>query len=136
MPTKQDDDFDTDNDDDSSNDKKKFSIGISTVVAAILFLIITEAFFYLLSTKTSAPFGLGEMLFALALAIVITLFLLWMKFIMRSNRYLGAIVGVVAIGGMIYALNKQYSGPYTTTFASIAAVVALAYIIIHFWKSK
>ena len=136
MPAKK-EEFDEDQDEESekAEEKKGFSIGISTIIAGIIFIIIAEAFFYLLSTKTEASFSIKEIIFGLIVAITITLFLMWVKFIMRSNKYLGATIGIMGTGIVIYALRTQFTGAYTNIFTIISAVVALGYIGMHFWKS-
>ena len=138
MPPRKEDEFEEDDEDAENKEKAKspLLIGMSTIITGILFIIIAEVFFYLLSTKTDEVFGVKEIIFGLIVAILINLFLLWIKFLMRSNRYLGAIIGVAGTGAMIYALRAQFKGIYTNTFAIISAVIALGYIFMHFWKSK
>ncbi len=137
MLAKKDDEFEEDDESsEASEEKPGFKIGLSTIIVGIVFIIIAEAFFYLLSTKTDAAFGITEIIFGLIVAITITLFLLWTKFIMRSNRYLGTIIGIAGTGAMIYALRTQFKGPNTNVFMIISAITALGYIFMHFWKSK
>ncbi len=109
---------------------------MSTILAGVIFLGLSEAFFYLLSTKTDATFGMKEITFGFIVAVTITLFLLWIKFIMNANRYLGAVIGIVGTGATIYALRTQFRGPNTTIFVIISLVIALTYIFIHFWKTS
>ena len=136
MPAKKEDEFEEEDTEDAEEEKPSFRIGLSTIIVGIVFIIIAEAFFYLLSTKTEAVFGVTEIIFGLIVAITITLFLLWVKFIIRSNRYLGAIIGIAGTGAMIYALRTQFKGAYTNTFIIISAVVSLGYVFLHFWKSQ
>lgn len=136
MPTKKDDEFEEDEESSEPEEKRGFRIGVSTIFTGIIFLGLSEAFFYLLSTKTDATFGFTEIIFGFIVAITITLFLLWIKFIMRSNRHLGAIIGISGTGATIYALRTQFRGPNTTTFLVISLIIALTYIFIHFWKSS
>lgn len=130
MVTKKEDNFE-----DDDGDKSKQVLNFTTGVAGIILLILSEAFFYLLSSKTGAPFGLTQMLFALILAIVITLFLLWIRWIMFSNKYMGVFISIVATAGMYYGLTRKYSGPYTTTFGIIGAILILGYMIMQFIES-
>ncbi len=138
MPAKKEDEFEQDDAEDIEEEKTKspLSIGMSTIITGIIFIIIAEAFFYLLSTKAEAVFGVTEIIFGLIVAVTITLFLLWIKFIMRSNRYLGTIIGIAGTGAMVYALSTQFKGAYTNTFIIISAIVSLGYIFMHFWKSQ
>ncbi len=134
MVIKKDDDFDTD---DESDEKltSKFSSGFPTVIFGIAFLILTETFFYLLSEKTSSQFGLTQIAFALMLAIVITLFLGWIRLIIRNNKYIGLFMGIVGTAAMVYALTIRYKGAYTTTFAIIGTILILIYIGMQFIKA-
>ncbi len=137
MPVKKEDEFESDEEEsEEAEEKPGFKIGLSTIIVGVVFIIIAEAFFYLLSKKTEAPFGFQEIIFGLIVAITITLFLLWTKFLMRSNRYLGAIIGIAGTGAMIYALRTQFRGPNTTVFIIISGLAALVYIFLHFWKSR
>lgn len=131
MVTKKEDSFE---DDDESSDKKQV-LDFTTGVAGIILLILSEAFFYLLSSKTGVSFGLKQMLFALILAIVITLFLLWIRWIMFSNKYMGVFISIVATAGMYYGLTRKYQGVYTTTFGIIGAILILGYTIMQFIES-
>ncbi len=135
MPTKKEDEFEEDEESSEPEEKKGFKIGVSTIFTGIIFLGLSEAFFYLLSTKTDAVFGMTEIIFGFIVAVTITLFLLWIKFLMRANRYLGAIIGISGTGATIYALKTQFRGPNTTTFMIISLIVALSYIFMQFWKS-
>ena len=137
MSAKKEDEFEEDEEDtEEEKTKSPLSIGISTIITGIIFIIIAEVFFYLLSKKTDAAFGITEIIFGLIVAITITLFLLWIKFLMHSNRHLGTIIGIAGTGAMIYALKTQFKGAYTNTFIIISAIVSLGYIFMHFWKSQ
>ena len=132
MATKKEDNFE---DDDESSDQKKV-LNFTTAVAGIILFILSEAFFYLLSSKTGVSFGLKQIFFALILAIVITLFLLWIRWIMFSNKYMGIFISIVATAGMYYGLTRKYSGPYTTTFGIIGAILILGYTIMQFIQAS
>ena len=136
MQSKKEDEFEEDEDTEEEKTKSPLSIGMSTIITGVIFIVIAEAFFYLLSIKANTAFSIKEIIFGLIVAITITLFLLWTKFLMRSNRYLGTVIGIVGTGAMIYALRTQFKGAYTNTFTIISAIVALSYIFVHFWKSK
>ena len=133
MVSKKDDDFDSDEDDEKL--QSKFSAGFLIVIFGIIFLILPETFFYLLSEKTGSSFGLTQMAFGLILAIVITLFLGWVRIILRSNKYTGLFVSILGTTAMIYALMKKYQGPYTITFGIIGAILILGYAIMQFVKA-
>jgi len=74
MPAKKEDEFEQDDAEDIEEEKTKspLSIGMSTIITGIIFIIIAEAFFYLLSTKAEAVFtiigiaGTGAMVYALS----------------------------------------------------------------------
>lgn len=129
MVSKRDDDFDSDDE-----DEPRSTINFSLSIIGIVFLILTQTFLYLLSEKTSSHFGLKQIVFGLIIAIVITLFLAWVRWIMFSNKYAGIFISILAIMAMFYALTRKYSGPYTLTFGIIGAILILCYIIIQFVK--
>ena len=130
------DDYEDEEDSEPIENNKRFSVGLATIVAGILFLILAEAFLYLLSAKTGAPFSTNEIIFGIILAVVITLFLAWVKFVMKLNKYAGVIVGIIGTGASVYGLTRKFTGPYTTTFAIIGAVIALGYVLINFIKAN
>ncbi len=131
MAIKRDDNFE---DDEEEKLQSKFSAGFPTVIFGIIFLILTETFFYLLSEKTSSQFGLTQITFALMLTIIITLFLGWVRLIIRGNKYTGLFIGLLGTAAMVYALRLKYQGIYTTIFAIISSLLVLSYIIIQFVK--
>lgn len=132
MVTKKSDDFDSD---DESSDQKRV-LNFTTIVTGIILFILSESFFYLLGSKTGAPFGLTQIMFALVLAIVLTLFLLWIRWIMFSDKYMGIFISIVATAGMYYGLTRKYQGAYTTTFAIIGVVLILGYTIMQFVQAN
>ena len=134
MATKR-DDYE-DESEDSSEDKKGFSIGLTTIITGVLFLILVEAFLYLLGTKTEADFGIKQIIFGIALAIVITLFLVWIKYLMQINKHLATIIGIMGTGASIYGVTRNFKGPYTTTFVIIGTIISLGYILMQFLKTK
>jgi hypothetical protein len=130
------DDYEDEEDSEKPEEKKSFSLGISTIILGILFLIICEIFLYLLSTKIEAIFGFTQIIFGILLALVLTLFFSWTNYIMYSNKYLGAIIGIVGTGSSVYALTRKFTGIYTTTFVIIGAIISIGYLLIHFLKIK
>lgn len=134
MVTKR-DDYEEEEDSDSE-DKKGFSIGITTIIVGILFLILAEAFLYLLGTKTDADFGVKEAIFGIILAIVITLFFAWVKYMMQINKHLGTIMGIMGTGASVYSLTRKFTGPYTTIFVILGSIIALGYVLMQFVKTK
>lgn len=131
MAAKRDDDFDSDDD-----YEPKSVLNFSLSIVGIIFLILSQTFFYLLSEKTGSAFGLKQIVFGLIIAIVLTLLLAWIRWIMFSNKYAGIFISIVASGGMYYALTRSYTGPYTITFGLIGVVLVLGYTIMQFVKSK
>lgn len=119
-----------DEDDEEKNPKLYFDK--LTISALIAFIILSELFLYILGTKTGAPFGLKEIIFALFAGISITLFLIWIRFILASNKYMGAFISIAGIASVTYALTRKYQGVYTTIFLSIGIILSLVYVIFYF----
>ncbi|MBS3083310.1 hypothetical protein J4423_00745 [Candidatus Pacearchaeota archaeon] len=132
MAIKRDDNFEDDEEDSDTNQILTFP----TILVGVILIILSEAFFYLLSSKTGSPFGLTQMVFALMLAIVITLFLLWIRWIMFSDKYMGLFISLVGTVAMYYALTRKYQGTYTTIFAIIGAILILGYTVIQFVQAN
>ena len=112
----------------------KFSLDKSTILALIAFIALSGLFFYFLSIKTETVFGFVQVIFAIITGIVITLFLMWIRFMISSNKYLGAFISIVGIVAIVYALTRKYQGTYTTTFITIGIILAMAYTISYFIK--
>jgi len=122
--------------DDSDDEPDKIKIFDKiTLVTGIVFIILGELFLYLLSVKTGSTFVMKEILFGLMSGISLTLFLIWIRYIMTGNKHLGGILGVWGIIAVSYAVTRKYQGAYTTTFISISAIIALGYMIYYFIKS-
>ncbi|MSS74174.1 hypothetical protein EXS72_00855 [Candidatus Pacearchaeota archaeon] len=137
MVIKKEDDFDEEEKDSESQDEKKgFSIGISTIITGILFLILVETFLYFLSTKTDAEFGVEKIIFGIIISTAIISFFIWVKYIIQINKHLGTIIGITGTVASVYGLTRQFKGPYTTTFTIIGTVIALGYVLMQFIKSK
>ncbi|MBM3231965.1 hypothetical protein FJZ21_01135 [Candidatus Pacearchaeota archaeon] len=126
------DDYEEDEDLDNS---KTFALDKLTVISGVLFILICELFLYFLSTKTDATFGLTQIMFGAISGIVLTLYLIWTRFIMASNRFLGLFLSLGGIISVGYALTRKYQGFYTTTFLIIGIILALFYTIFYFIKS-
>ncbi len=120
---------------DMDTEKAKL-FGFEAVLLASIMLIIPLSFFILLSIKTSAPFGISEILFAVVFSIIATLLLLWIKSIMRKNPYTGIVIGVLILVISITSLFYRFSGPYTYAHASAAGIVVLAYLGIEFYRYR
>ena len=135
MPTKR-DDYEDEEVQETPEEKKRFFLGLSTIILGILFLIICEMFLYLLSTKTDAPFGLTQIILGILLSMLFTMFFSWINYMMHSNKHLGLIIGIAGTGASIYALTRNFAGPYTTTFVILGTIVGLGYSLIHFMKIK
>lgn len=125
-----------DYEEDDSEDEKRFSIDKLTISTAIAFIILCELFLYFLSTKTEASFGLAQIAFAFISGIVLTLYLVWTRFIMASNKYLGSFLSVAGIISVAYALTRKYQGTYTTIFMSIGILLGLFYTFFYFAKAS
>ncbi len=137
MVIKKEDDFDEEEEDSENQDEKKgFSVGLSTIIVGILFLILVETFLYLLSIKTDAEFGIGKIISGIIISIAIISFFIWVKYIIQINKHLGTIIGITGTGASVYSLTRQFKGPYTTTFAIIGTIIALGYVLMQFIKSK
>jgi len=121
-------------DDDDQIAEPRSPLNFSISILGILFLILTETFFYILSEKTGEPYGIVQILFALILTAIITLFLIWIRWIMWGNKYAAIFISLLVTAGMVYALTRKYQGIYTTVFAVIGSVLFLGYIILEFWK--
>mgnify|MGYP001563991516 CR=1 FL=1 len=117
-------------------ERQPFKFGITTVFLGIIMLIISIAFFYLLDKKTGAGFGLSEVLFSVAVTVLITGLMLFAKEVMVRDKYLGGIIGIVILAAGEYSLFFKFKGPYTTTFAIISAIVVLVYLGINFFGRK
>ena len=106
------------------------------ITISIIFLVIPLTFFFLLSQKTEASFGFIQILFSVVFAIIVTLFLLWLKSFMKNRPYLGLIIGIIILGFSDYGLFFRYKGPYTTTFAIISTLIVLIYLGFYFFKYR
>ena len=116
--------------------KSRFSVGLTTIILAIIMLILPLVFFFLLSQKTEASFGFIQILFSIVFAIIVTLFLLWLKSFMKNRPYLGFIIGLIALGFSNYGLFFRYKGPYTKTFAIIGSLIVLVYLGFYLFKYR
>ena len=126
---------DFDNDDESDQDQR-FTLDYLTIFLVILLILTSELFLYFLSVKTQVSFGFKEIVFGLVSAMSMSLFLIWVRFILVSNKYLGIIIEILGIVAIAYALTKKYQGIYTTTFILIGIVIALTYTIFYLLKSN
>ncbi len=127
------DEYEEDEDSDSS---KTFALDKLTVISTILFIILAELFLYFLNVKTGADYIWVQIVFGILTGLVITLYLVWTRFIMASNKYLGAFLSLAGIISIAYAVTRKYQGTYTTIFMSIGIVLALFYTIFYFVKSS
>lgn len=123
-------------DDDDDSDNKIFALDKLTIITTISLVILSELFFYFLKTKTGADYTWVQIVFGIIVGLVISLFLVWIRFIMASNRYLGGILSVAGIIAIVYALTRKYQGTYTTIFMSIGIIISLGYTIFYFIKSS
>ena len=121
-----------DYEDEDDSEDKTFTVDKLTLITAISFIIIAELFFYFLMVKTGASYTWVQIVFGIVTGLVMTLFLVWIRFIMASNRYLGLFLSVAGIISVWYALTRNYQGIYTTVFISIGILLALSYTIFYF----
>lgn len=100
-----------------------------SIILLVIFLAIPIAFFFLLAKNVpDKSFGLAEIGFSIAFSVLVASFLLWTRALSMKNAYLGAIIGLVALGAFEYSLFFKYKGPYTTTFSIITALVVIVYL--------
>lgn len=124
-----------DYEEDSDEEDHRFLLDKFTIFTGIALILLCEVFFYFLNMKTGSAYDFKEMIFAIFAGIVITLYLIWTRFIMASNKYLGAILSIAGVISVAYALTRKYQGTYTTIFMSIGIILALAYTIFYFVKA-
>ena len=79
-------------------------------------------------------FGVGEILFALAFAGLMTGFLIWTKSVIAKNAYLGIIIGIAGAVIFGYGFYLQYRGFYSTIFMIVTGAVILGYLGMNFFK--
>lgn len=123
-----------------------------------IFLLIGISFFILLSVVKSGnsggtggvvngetglspensefDFRLGEVIFAIIFAFLMSGFLLWTKSMISKNAYLGVIIGLVGAGIIGYAFSLRYRGFYSTLFMVVTGAVILGYLGMSFYKYK
>jgi len=79
-------------------------------------------------------FGIGEIVYALVFAFLITGFLIWTKSVIVKNPYLGLIIGIV--GGAIigYGFSRRYWGTYSLMFMAVCGLVIISYLGKNFFK--
>lgn len=81
-------------------------------------------------------FGIGEILFALAFAGLMTGFSIWTKSVIAKNAYLGTIIGIVGAAVFGYGFYLRYRGFYSTLFMAVTGIVILGYLGMNFFKYK
>lgn len=138
MVSKKEDNTGEGSEEDLGTDKTSegFKLGISTIILSIVLIAIFIIFFYLVSSKTGSDFGFTQIMFSILAALIATLFLRWIKFLIKKNPYLGLIIGFLGLGGSLNAVSQKFSGPNTTVFKIITSLIVLIYLFIHFWKSR
>ena len=113
-----------------------FKLGITTAILFALMLILSILFFVLLDFKTEMGFGIPEIIFSTVLAVFSTVFLLWVKSLMKNNIYLGLWLGLIVLASAEYSLFLKFSGQYTTIFGIASSLIILIYLLKHFYKNK
>ena len=111
------------------------NLNLSTIMSFIVFLVVTLAFFWRLNAVVGTGFGFREILFSIIISILITLFLLWMRTLMKKNLYLGLIISLLTLSTLDYSLMTQYKGPNTNTFLIIFSLLFSAYILYIFFRN-
>jgi len=112
---------------------KKYYPSLALFITAA---VLTITFLYLVNAKTNSGFGFIEILFAVGLSLVITLYFYWIASFMKSSPYLGLIIGLASTALGIVALFSKYKGPNTNIFAIIGAIVSLVYFAFYFFKFR
>lgn len=127
--------------------------GKHTIISFSIFLVIAIVFFILLSAVNPPllsptgevvvledgadfDFGVKEILYSLAFAILMAGFLLWIKSIAKKNAYLGAIIGLVVTLVLGYAFSLKFKGTYSTAFIIVAGLAVIVYLAIDFLKYR
>jgi len=87
-------------------------------------------------TNSEFDFKLGEIIFAIVFAFLMSGFLLWTKSMISKNAYLGTIIGLIGAGIIGYAFSLKYRGLYSTIFMISTGAVVLAYLGMSFYKYK
>ena len=105
-----------------------FKPSLSTIILAVVILVIALAFFFLLSQETGLPFGFLEVIFSIAIAILASLFLAWVRRMIKKNTYLGVIIGLGVLIAFEYGLYQKFQGPYSTTFSIVIAIIFLVFL--------
>ncbi|NCN98662.1 hypothetical protein COU62_01670 [Candidatus Pacearchaeota archaeon CG10_big_fil_rev_8_21_14_0_10_35_219] len=108
---------------------------LHNIIVFIILLIIPLTFFILkASVVPEESLGFVEIAFALVIAIVSTLFILWDKSFIITNPYLGTITGLLVLAVFDSAVFYRYKGPYTTFFVSLTSILVLIYVGFYFIK--
>lgn len=114
-------------------EEKHFLFNYVSIIILVIFLIISLAFFFLLSQSIpEKSFGLTQIAFSLTFSILATIFLMWTKSLSKINDYLGTIIGLAVLGALEYALFVKYNGPYTLTFGIITGITVIIFLGINF----
>lgn len=100
------------------------------------YLVLCIVFFYMLSQKTNANFGLMEIVFSIGAAWLLTLIFGWIRNLILSNPYLGLGIGILTIIAFVSALFARYQGIYTLSFATIGALITAIYLVVFFFIGK
>ena len=87
-------------------------------------------------TNSEFDLKLGEIIFAIVFAFLMSGFLLWTKSMISKNAYLGTIIGLIGAGIMGYAFSLRYRGFYSTIFMVATGAVVLVYLGMSFYKYK
>ncbi len=109
-------------------DNKNRLCSFLTIAIFLIFLVIPLVFFYALNLEQNTGFGLKEISSSVAIALLVTAFLVWMKNLLRKNSYLGLASSLFALAILTYSFWTQYRGPKTAMFLLIFSVVYLVYI--------
>lgn len=81
-------------------------------------------------------FGLEEILFAFAFAVLMTGFMLWTKSIMKKNVHLGLIIGLLGSIVIGYSFSLKYRGTYSTIFMIIVGLIIVVFLGMNYFKYK
>lgn len=119
----------------SPRDSEEF-LSLSTLVLFVANVFLFFAFIFLLNRSLGLPFNIIALIISLVLATIVTIFLVVVKSVMKTNKLEGLIVGLSIIVVANAALLIKFHGPNTYTFATIGSLIAIIYLIYNFLVLK
>lgn len=86
--------------------------------------------------EVNFDFGIGEIIYSVIFATLMTSFLLWNKSLMKNNAYLGVGIGLVCLSVVSYAFYLRYWGINSKIFLGVFLVVNIFYLSKNFMKFR